>query len=114
MVMPPVASVMPNPLITSAPWRWKKRKTSAGRYPAADSPQAKLGPITWRAAARIGAPGVSAPSGWIGLAGAALFVISDSVLAIHLFAVEIPLEGLIVMVTYYAAQLGIAAAVARG
>ena len=31
IVMPPVASVMPKPLISSMPWRWKNRKISESR-----------------------------------------------------------------------------------
>ena len=36
--------------------------------------------------------------------GAALFIISDSLIAINRFLVPVPLSGLLVMTTYYMAQ----------
>ena len=51
MVMPPVPSVMPKPLISSTPWLEKKRKTRGSRYPAADSPHVMRDPTTWRTTA---------------------------------------------------------------
>ncbi len=46
MVIPPVPSVMPKPLMRSTPWAVKKRKTRGSRYPAADRPHFRRGPTT--------------------------------------------------------------------
>ena len=45
--------------------------------------------------------------------GAISFIVSDSVLAINRFKVEVPGQRFIVMVTYYAAQLLITLSVVR-
>lgn len=45
---------------------------------------------------------------WLAVAGALLFVVSDSALAYNKFITAIPYRTLIVMSTYYAAQLSIA------
>lgn len=47
----------------------------------------------------------------LAMAGAAIFVVSDSVLALNRFARPVPGAEIIVMTTYYAAILAIAAAV---
>ncbi len=46
MVIPPVPSVMPKPLMSSTPWPAKKRKTRGSRYPAAERPHFSRGPMT--------------------------------------------------------------------
>ena len=51
MVIPPTASVIPKPLQSSTPWRWKKRKTAGSRWPAAERPQRRRSPTTARTAA---------------------------------------------------------------
>ena len=63
--------------------------------------------MLWRASARVRAPGVSEQSGWSGLLGAAFFVLSDTLLIIKMVVGPIPLEGIIVMLTYWLGQLGI-------
>lgn len=69
--------------------------------------------MLWRAAARLGAPGVRLRSGRIGLIGAVLFAISDSVLAFDLFVAPVPLAAVTIMVTYWLGQLGISLSAAR-
>ena len=58
----------------------------------------------WRAAARV--DGRSA--GWLGLAGAVPFLVSDSLLAVNRFVTPLPAADLTVMGTYWAAQVAIA------
>src|SRR5262245_40583208 len=67
----------------------------------------------WRAAARAMVPGVPEPSGALALVGAALFMVSDGVLAIDRFARRFEAADGLVMTTYYAAQVLIALSVAR-
>ena len=50
---------MPNPLISSTPWRWKKRNTSESRCPAADRPQRRRPPVTRRTASPTSASAVA-------------------------------------------------------
>ncbi len=64
--------------------------------------------MLWRAAARWDAPSLPRFSVLAGLAGALLFVVSDSILAFRLFGTPIQLGGAAVMVTYWLGQLGIA------
>lgn len=64
--------------------------------------------MLWRAACRLDAPSATRFSAWAGLAGAILFVISDSILAFRLFGTPIQLGGAAVMVTYWLGQSGIA------
>ncbi len=66
----------------------------------------------WRAAARYQAPGVNHASAKSGMIGAALFLFSDTLLAISLFVAPFPLSGVIVIITYWLGQLGITAAAA--
>jgi uncharacterized membrane protein YhhN len=69
--------------------------------------------MLWRAAARLGAPGVPQRSGQLGLIGAILFTASDSVLAFNLFVTPVPLADVIIMVTYWLGQLGISLSAGR-
>jgi len=62
--------------------------------------------MLWRAAARLGAPGVAKMTGLTGLLGAALITISDSLLSINMFVQALSLERLLVMLTYWAGQIG--------
>lgn len=64
--------------------------------------------MLWRAASRVGVPGIPRFSAWAGFAGAILFVISDSLLAFRLFGTPIQAGGQVVMITYWLGQLGIA------
>ena len=63
--------------------------------------------MLWRAAARVGVPGISERSGWSGFLGAAFFVLSDTLLIVKMVVGTIPLEGFIVMLTYWVGQTGI-------
>ncbi|HEY3191120.1 MAG TPA: lysoplasmalogenase [Solirubrobacteraceae bacterium] len=62
----------------------------------------------WRAAARALSSAIPEPSGTLGLVGALLFMTSDSVLAVNRFAYPFAAADLVVMTTYYAAQVLIA------
>lgn len=66
--------------------------------------------MMWRAAARV-RPGERA--GWIALAGALCFGLSDTLLALHRFRSPVPGAGYAIMLTYWAGQLGIAASAVR-
>jgi uncharacterized membrane protein YhhN len=68
--------------------------------------------MAWTAARRAVAPGTPAPSGALALAGALVFMGSDSVLAVDRFARRFRPAHAVVMVTYYAAQTLIAGSVA--
>ena len=61
--------------------------------------------MAWRALARALAPGVTPFSGWVAAAGALVFLVSDSALAINRF--RRPFEGAesLVLSTYWVAQL---------
>ncbi len=63
--------------------------------------------MLWRAACRVGAPGVVERSAWVGLAGALFFTLSDTLLALNMFAGQRPLGPYAVIVTYWIGQLGI-------
>ncbi|MFN2142307.1 MAG: lysoplasmalogenase, partial [Candidatus Promineifilaceae bacterium] len=63
--------------------------------------------MLWRAACRVGAPGIDDRSAWVGLAGAAFFTFSDTLLALGMFAGQRPLGPHAVIITYWIAQLGI-------
>lgn len=64
--------------------------------------------MLWRAACRREVHTLPRFSVWAGLAGALLFVVSDSILAFKLFGTPIQLGGVAVMLTYWPGQLGIA------
>ncbi len=68
--------------------------------------------MAWRAAARYQAPGVNQQSARAGIIGAALFLASDSLLAITLFIYNIPFAGVAVIIAYWLGQLGITLAAA--
>jgi alkenylglycerophosphocholine/alkenylglycerophosphoethanolamine hydrolase len=63
--------------------------------------------MLWRASCRAGTPGINQRSAWIGLAGAAFFTLSDSLLALGMFAGQRPLGPHAVIITYWIGQLGI-------
>ncbi|MFN2134493.1 MAG: lysoplasmalogenase [Candidatus Promineifilaceae bacterium] len=63
--------------------------------------------MLWRAASRVGAAGVWPRSAWAGLAGAAFFVLSDTLLALGRFADLQPFGPQAVILTYWIGQLGI-------
>lgn len=62
-----------------------------------------LGAMGWRAMAR----GCRCRPCWAGRVGAALFMLSDFILAYDMFNAPLPYRKLLVMSTYYSAQLGI-------
>jgi uncharacterized membrane protein YhhN len=63
--------------------------------------------MLWRAAARVGVRGIDEQSGWAGSAGAAFFVLSDTLLIVRMVVRPIPLGDYLVMLTYWVGQLGI-------
>lgn len=70
--------------------------------------------MLWRATSRLQLFNKNIDWTWTRLCcslGALLFVISDSVISVDLFIMKVPYYHPIVMVTYYAAQLGIALSV---
>ena len=66
--------------------------------------------MMWRAAARVR---TGERAGWIALAGALSFGLSDTLLALDRFHHPIPAAAWAVMLTYWAGQLGIAASAVR-
>ena len=64
--------------------------------------------MLWRAAGRVGVPGIPTRSANTGLWGALLFTFSDSLLALNRFAFTIPYAGYIVILTYWLGQSDIA------
>jgi uncharacterized membrane protein YhhN len=66
--------------------------------------------MMWRAAARV-RPGERA--GWIALAGAVCFALSDTLLAVDRFRFPVPGATYPIMLSYWAGQLGIAASAVR-
>jgi uncharacterized membrane protein YhhN len=68
--------------------------------------------MAWTAAGRALAPETSQPSGVLAALGALVFMTSDAILAFDRFARPWPGAHAAVMVTYYAAQILIAASVA--
>jgi uncharacterized membrane protein YhhN len=67
--------------------------------------------MAWTAARRGAAAGAPEPSATLALAGALVFMVSDSVLAVDRFARPFRASHAVVMVTYYVAQTLIAASV---
>lgn len=70
--------------------------------------------MLWRAVSRLAIFNKNDEWTWPNLCcslGALFFVISDSVLSFHLFIFKVPYSHPIIMLTYYAAQLGIALSV---
>lgn len=70
-----------------------------------------IGLMAWRAAARLHAPGIPLPSGAAALAGACLFLASDTVLALNRFRRPFRLGEPVTLATYWAAQFLIALSV---
>ena len=70
-----------------------------------------IGCMLWRALARVGAPNIARQSAWLAAGGAALFVLSDSLIGINRFVQ--PFEGarIAILFTYWLGQWGIAASV---
>ncbi|MBN1648659.1 MAG: lysoplasmalogenase [Spirochaetales bacterium] len=60
--------------------------------------------MVWRSACRIG----SFPGARWALAGAILFLLSDSLLVLHNFVVTIPHDRLFIMIAYWPGQFGLA------
>jgi uncharacterized membrane protein YhhN len=67
-----------------------------------------LGVLLFRAAARVGAPGLDARWTRLGLLGAVLFTASDSLIAIDRFHTELPGARYVIMASYWAGQALIA------
>lgn len=63
----------------------------------------------WRALARVERPMTT--SMWVAVMGATMFMVSDGVLVMNMFVATIPRSGLVVMSTYWAAQLFLAMSV---
>lgn len=70
--------------------------------------------LVWRAAARIGAPGVDRRLAILGTTGAASFLLSDSIIAVNRFLTDVPGARWIIMLTYWLAQAALAASFAAG
>lgn len=64
--------------------------------------------MMWRAAACVGQTGVARPEEWWALAGAVLFGMSDTLLALYRFLTPWPDAPYVYMVLYWAGQAGIA------
>jgi uncharacterized membrane protein YhhN len=63
--------------------------------------------MMWRSAACIHQANAKVSSEWIGFAGVVLFALSDTILAINRFRVEIPSAAYINILLYWFGQLGI-------
>lgn len=70
-----------------------------------------IGAFAWRGAARVGH--VEASRAWFGVAGALLFVASDTLLAINRFVAPFDFAVPSILVTYWAAQALVAVSVPR-
>ena len=66
--------------------------------------------MMWRAAARVRA---GERAGWIAVAGALCFGLSDTLLALHRFRWPLTGASYLIMLTYWGGQFGIAASVVR-
>jgi alkenylglycerophosphocholine/alkenylglycerophosphoethanolamine hydrolase len=66
-----------------------------------------IGAMLWRALARIGVVGAS--SAWLAAGGAALFVLSDSLIGINRFVAPFDGASYAIILSYWLGQLGIAA-----
>ena len=60
--------------------------------------------MLWRAASRMDAPGVAARTARVGLWGALLFALSDSLLALDMFVVAVPYAAYAVIIIYWMGQ----------
>jgi uncharacterized membrane protein YhhN len=70
-----------------------------------------IGTMMWRAAARVGHDGRPTVGEWVALAGAVLFGVSDTLIAIDRFRGPLAGAPVPVMTLYWAGQAGIAASV---
>jgi uncharacterized membrane protein YhhN len=69
--------------------------------------------MAWRAAARVGVAGESTRAQWAGVLGAVCFLVSDGILAVNKFHHHLHGELFFVMITYWAAQIGITVSTRR-
>lgn len=74
---------------------------------------AAIGTMVWRAAARVGRHGPATAAEWSACLGAVSFALSDTLLALDRFRAPIAGAHAVIMVLYWAGQLGIALS-ARG
>ncbi|MDP2748565.1 lysoplasmalogenase [Pseudomonas sp.] len=65
--------------------------------------------MLWRALARLGQPGLNSSTTRLAAAGAALFVLSDSLIGINRFVAPFDAAPLAIMLTYWLGQWAIAA-----
>ena len=65
--------------------------------------------MLWRALARLGHPQLQPRSTWIAAGGAALFVLSDSLIGINRFVASFDAAPYAIILTYWLGQWGIAA-----
>lgn len=65
--------------------------------------------MLWRALARTSAADISRRSAWLAAVGAALFVLSDSLIGINRFVSPFPEARYLIILTYWLGQWGIAA-----
>lgn len=77
---------------------------AGGLGPAVGAYAVAIGTMGWRASARIG----EGRGGWLALAGAVLFMGSDTLLATHQFVTPLDHRDALVMSTYWSGQLLIA------
>jgi alkenylglycerophosphocholine/alkenylglycerophosphoethanolamine hydrolase len=73
---------------------------------------AVIGTMMWRAAARVGHTGKPTRAQWLGLAGALLFGLSDTLIALDRFVAPLPGVRWPIMLLYWSGQWGIAASAA--
>ncbi|PTU80676.1 hypothetical protein DBO86_02255 [Pseudomonas indoloxydans] len=69
--------------------------------------------MLWRALARIGHPDLQPGSTWLAAVGAALFVLSDSLIGIDRFVTSFDAAPYAIILTYWLGQWGIAASAFR-
>lgn len=67
--------------------------------------------MLWRALARIGHPQLQPRSTWLAAGGAALFVLSDSLIGVDRFVASFDAAPYAIILTYWLGQWGIAASV---
>ncbi len=65
----------------------------------------------WRAWARIASGPSERPDAWAGALGATLFLFSDGMLAYNRFVEPLPMAGYMIILTYWAGQLGLSRSV---
>ncbi|AYC33908.1 lysoplasmalogenase [Pseudomonas cavernae] len=69
--------------------------------------------MLWRALARLGSPAIGRRSAWLAAGGAALFVLSDSLIGINRFVTPFAAAPYAIILTYWLGQWGIAASALR-